>query len=123
MRLSEITDLAKSQVHLDLQHISGAILDYIDLGIFDTKTGARRTIPISARLKEVLKRRLEDLEPDEYVFTNKGKKYYTVLIAYKLKAACKKAGIVYGDKPRNKKGKRTGIVFHCLRHTRTSRWV
>jgi len=123
MRLSEIKNLTRDQIHLDLQHISGRVLDYIDLGIFDTKTGARRTVPVSAKLKEVLKRRFKDLEPDECVFTNEGKKYYTVRIAYKLESACKKAGIVYGDKPRNKKGERTGIVFHCLRHTRTSKWV
>jgi hypothetical protein len=26
-------------VHLDIKHISSAVLDYIDLGIFDTKNG------------------------------------------------------------------------------------
>ncbi len=40
-----------------------------------------------------------------------------------MKMICEKAGVIYGDKPVNKKGERTGIVFHCLRHTRTSRWV
>ena len=37
MRLQEICDLTANQAHLDIQHISGEILDYIDLGIFDTK--------------------------------------------------------------------------------------
>jgi len=36
---------------------------------------------------------------------------------------CKRAGIIYGDKPTNEKGKRIGVVFHCLRHTRTTKWV
>ena len=31
--------------------------------------------------------------------------------------------IVYGDNAVNEKGERIEIVFHCLRHTRTTRWV
>jgi integrase len=123
MRSSEICKLTAGQVHLDIQHISGAILDYIDLGIFDTKTGARRTIPVSAKLKKVFQRRTKDLNPDHYVFTNKGKRYYKALITTQMKATCEKAGIIYGDKPINEKGERIGIVFHCLRHSRTSKWV
>jgi integrase len=123
MRSSEICKLTAGQVHLDIQHISGAVLDYIDLGIFDTKTGARRTIPVSAKLKKVFQRRTKDLNPDDYVFTNKGKRYYKALITTQMKATCEKAGIIYGDKPKNEKGERTGIVFHCLRHSRTSKWV
>jgi integrase len=34
-----------------------------------------------------------------------------------------RAKIVYGDDAVNEKGERIGIVFHCLRHTRTIRWV
>jgi hypothetical protein len=49
-RISETINLTKCQVHLDLQHISGAISVYLDLGIFDTKTKARRVVPVSARL-------------------------------------------------------------------------
>ena len=30
---------------------------------------------------------------------------------------------VYGDNAVNEKGERIGIVFHCLRPTRTIRWV
>ncbi len=74
MRLQEICNLTASQVHLDIRHISGETLDYIDLGIFDTKNGARRTIPVSARLKEVLKRRLQNIAGEDYVFTNGHKK-------------------------------------------------
>ena len=64
---NEICNLTASQVKSDIQHISGAMLDYIDLGVFDTKTGARRTV--SPELKAVLKRRLEGLETDDYVFS------------------------------------------------------
>ena len=123
MRSSEICQVTAGQVHLDMKHISGAVLDYIDLGIFDTKTGARRNVPVSGRLKEVLQRRVKGLDPDDYVFTNKGKKYYKELVTIQTKTVCDKAGVIYGDKPKNKKGERIGIVFHCLRHTRTTKWV
>lgn len=124
MRISEIRKLTTEQVHLDVQHISGNIVDYIDLGIFDTKTGARRTIPVSQRLKAVLKRRMEGKESEDYVFTNStGNTYGTPLVSMLLKSACDRAGIVYGDRAVNKKGERIGVVFHCLRHTRTSKWV
>ena len=36
MRSSEIGNLIGRQVHLNVKHISGGIVDYIDLGIFDT---------------------------------------------------------------------------------------
>jgi integrase len=123
MRLREICNLIANQVHLDIRHISGETLDYIDLGIFDTKNGARRTIPVSERLKEVLKRRMQSLAADEYVFTNDQAKLTSTRITSWMKPLCIKAEIAYGDKLLNKKGERIGIVFHCLRHTRTTRWV
>jgi integrase len=127
MRQSEICKLTKRQVHLDLQYISGRIVDYIDLGIFDTKTLARRTVPVSARLKEVLQRRMQGLEPDDYVFTNtvKGtqRRWYQSRINALMITTCEKAKVPYGDKLLNAKGERIGIVFHCLRHTRTTAWV
>ena len=127
MRSSEIANLTAGQVHLNEREISGIVsidtLDYIDLGIFDTKTGARRTVPVSAELKEVLKRRLEELEPEDYVFSNKRGKHTTTKISLCLMRLCKKAKILYGDKLLNEKGERVGIVFHCFRHTRTTRWV
>ena len=64
MRSAEICNLTASQVHLNVHHISGKVVDFIDLGIFDTKTGARRTVPVSGELKEVLKARLEGLGPE-----------------------------------------------------------
>jgi integrase len=123
MRSSEISKLTADQVHLDVRHISGRIVDYIDLGIFDTKTGARRNVPVSARLKEVLERRLDKLNTEDHVFSDKGGSYNNVRISAKTKFVCKKAGVQYGDKVLNKKGERVGIVFHCFRHTRTSKWV
>jgi integrase len=123
MRNGEICNLTAGQVHLDIRHISGTILDYIDLGIFDTKTGARRTVPVSARLKEVFQRRIKDLDPDDYVFTEDRKKYQRHMVTTRMISTCNRAEIVYGDKPVNKKGERIGIVFHSLRHSRTSKWV
>jgi integrase len=119
MRVSEILSLTPAQVHLDVTHISGRILNYIALGCFDTKTGARRIVPVSERLKDVLKRRMDGLETEDRIF----KALHGSGIAWRMELACKGAGIPYGDKPKNKKGERTGVVFHCLRHTRTSKWV
>ena len=44
-------------------------------------------------------------------------------VRHRLTKIGKRAGIPYGDGPRNAKGERTGFVFHCFRHTRISRWV
>jgi len=78
MRSSEIANLRAYQVRLDEQRISGGqavTVDYIDLGVFDTKTGTRRTVPVSSRLKGVLKRRLRGLEPEDPVFTDSSGRY------------------------------------------------
>ena len=123
MRSSEICNLTKSQIRLGMQHISGGLMDYIDLGIFDTKTGARRTVPVSDTLKEVFQRRIDGLEPDDWVFTSRGRKYNRELVRNKMWAVCTDAGVIYGDKAVDKKGARIGVVFHCLRHTRTTKWV
>ena len=123
LRVSEICGLTKSQIFLDIQHISGDIVDYIDLGIFDTKTGARRTVPVSSILKEVLQRRIDKIESDDWVFTTNGRKYNRNMVMVRMKAVCEKANVPYGDKILDKKGARIGIVFHCLRHTRTTKWV
>ena len=128
MRNGEICKLRASQVHLDVRHISGQMVDFIDLGIFDTKTGARRTVPVSRKLKEVLERRLQGLAPDDYLFTYTGrngqlKTYSPVMISEKMRYLCKKAEIIYGDSAVNEKGERIGVVFHCLRHTRATKWV
>ena len=123
MRLGEIINLRASQVYLNVRHISGKVVDYIDLGIFDTKTQTRRTIPVSPGLKEVMQRRLEGLEPEGHVFTTNGRPFYQKQIDNLMEHCCELAGIPYGDKILNDKGERIGIVFHCLRHTRTTKWV
>ncbi len=127
MRSSEICDLRAYQVHLDEKRISGGramVVDYIDLGIFDTKTKAKRTVPVSPRLKEVLQRRLEGLEPEDRVFTKKdGSAWNPKAVCMRFKYASNRAGIPHGDKLTNEKGERVGVVFHCLRHTRTTKWV
>jgi integrase len=123
MRQAEMCKLTASQVRLNIQHISGEIVDYIDLGIFDTKNKTRRTVPVSPQLKQILERRLEGLSGDDLVFTNQGQKFYPVLIRLRLQSCCEKAKVPYGDKLLNKKGERIGIVFHCFRHTRTTKWV
>ena len=100
------------------------VVDYIDLGIFDTKTGARRTVPVSPGLKDVLQRRLQGLESEDRVFTKKdGTAWNPKAVCMRFKYACIRAGIPHGDKLLNEKGERAGVVFHCLRHTRTTKWV
>lgn len=97
---------------------------YVDLGVFDTKTGARRTVPISRSARRMLERRIKGLKPNAYVFTHsKGKPYTKFQIPQRLESCCQRAGIVYGDKAVNKKGERIGIVFHSFRHTRTTLWI
>jgi integrase len=123
MRSGEICGLIPEKVHLDTLHFSGNKVDYIDLGIFDTKNKTRRTVPVSPMFKKVLQHRLKDLNPGDFIFTQKGKKWTADKIAIYIKEACEKAKIPYGDKVLNKKGERIGIVFHCFRHTRITRWV
>jgi integrase len=123
MRVSEILNLTAERVRLDVQHISGDVLDYIHLGVFDTKTGAERIVPVSAELKAVLKRKMTGLSSDAIVFTIDGRNADKDDVARRLQAVCGRAGVVYGDKAKNAKGERSGIVFHCFRHTSVSKWV
>jgi integrase len=129
MRSGEIANLRAYQVHLDsvASEVPKLLVDYLDLGIFDTKNKTRRTVPVSPTLKEVLQRRLEGLEPEDYVFTRKKKEdelpWTPAQISKRFQLACKRAEIPYGDKLFNEKGERIGLVFHCLRHTRTTKWV
>lgn len=124
MRSGEIAKLTPNQVHLDVRHISGRVLDFIDLGIFATKTKARRTVPVSDRLKEILERRMAGKAPEDLIFTtSRGGRYDTARVHHCMKTVCKKAGIPSGDRIRNKKGEKIGLVFHCLRVTRTSIWI
>ncbi len=128
MRSGEIANLRAYQVHLDsvASEVPKRLVDYLDLGIFDTKNKTRRTVPVSPALKEVLQRRLEGLEAEDHVFTVTGenKRPWTVTqISKRFEYACKRAEVPYGDKLFNEKGERIGIVFHCLRHTRTTKWV
>ncbi len=71
----------------------------------------------------MLQRRLKDLGPEDLIFTQKGRKWTADKIAIYMREVCDAAKIPYGDKVLNKKGERIGIVFHCFRHTRITRWV
>jgi integrase len=60
MRLSEICKLTAGQVRLDqVMIMSGRRIrtDTIDLGIFDTKNRTPRVVPVSPRLKAILRKR------------------------------------------------------------------
>jgi len=102
------------------------VVNYLDPGIFDTKNKTRRTVPVIPALKEVLQRRLKGLGSEDHVFAVTGENkrpWTTTQISKRFQYACKRAEIPYGDKLYNKKGERIGLVFHCLRHTRTTKWV
>jgi integrase len=75
MRSGEIAHQRAYQVHLDkvVSEVPKRELDYLDLGIFDTKNKTQRTVPVSPALKELLQRRLEKLEPEDHVFTRENK--------------------------------------------------
>ena len=124
MRVSEICDLTAGKVKLNISHISGRVLDYISLGIFDTKSKTQRNIPVSPRLKEVLERRIKNLDDDDYVFMKEaGAKFGRFSVQSRMMATCKRAGVTYGDKAMNRQGERIGVVFHSLRHARITKWV
>ncbi len=52
-----------------------------------------RTVPVSARLKGVLERHLDNLGPEDYVFTDRHGKYTNVRIYNKFKHLCKRAKV------------------------------
>ena len=66
---------------------------------------------------------MQNLDPEDRVFTDSLGPYTKVRVSEKFKHLCKRASIPHGDKTLNKKGERVGIVFHCLRHTRITKWV
>jgi integrase len=124
LRAREIATLTVGQVHLDMAHFSGEKFSYIDLGVFDTKNKTRRTVPVSETLKEVLARRIKGKGPDDSVFTrSNGNPWKVYDIDYRLEVACKKGSVPYGDKVFNAKGEKIGIVFHCFRRTRITKWI
>lgn len=123
MRSREIRRLTRSQVHLDIKHFSGKELNYISLGVFDVKNRTERVIPISPVLKPIIKRRIKGLAADDRVCTYHGEPYGSDSIKNFMKSTCKRAGVTYGDKARNLKGYRTGLVFHSLRHSAITRWI
>jgi integrase len=126
MRSSEIANLRAGQIHLDEIRLSNGkkmTVDYIDLGQFDTKNKTRRTVPVSQELKAVLERRIKDQEPQERVFMNGPIPWTVFAVAKAFERLCNAVGVIHGDKAKNERGERIGVVFHCLRHTRISKWV
>jgi integrase len=121
MRISEILGLKAGQIHLNENFISDGErhrLDYIFLGIMDTKTKTERTIPVDSLLKPVLIRRLKGLEAGDRVFP-----YPYRTVTNRLKSACKKAWVPYGDRELDDKGHKKGISWHSFRVTRVTRWI
>jgi hypothetical protein len=61
------------------------------------KNGTSRTVSASARLKEVLERRIDNLGPEDYVFMDEYRKYTDVGISNKMLNLCKRAEVEHGD--------------------------
>ena len=51
MRKAEITNLTAPQVLLDVEHISGAVVNYIGLGTFDIKINVFKSVLIGSKIK------------------------------------------------------------------------
>jgi integrase len=126
MRSSEIASLKVSQVHLDevITEVPYRVADYLE--VRDSKNRELKYVPVSEKLRQVIERRIQGREPGDLVFTNENKMWSTTVIPYRMEMACKRAGVAYGDKIKeddlgNKF--RPGIVFHCIRHSRISKWV
>ena len=52
-----------------------------------------------------------------------GKPFTNVNISNRFRKLCKKAEVLHGDKLKNAKGERIGLVFHSLRYSRTTAWI
>jgi integrase len=126
MRSSEIAKLKRKKFRLDESYMHDGQMvkiDYIALGT-DTKNRTERFVPITAGVKAILKRRVKGLKPDDLIFTNgNGSRLPADAISLRMKYTCKRARVEYGDKTINVDNERTGIVFHCLRHTRITKWI
>jgi integrase len=117
MRSSEIARLTCDQVRLEVN-------PHIYLGVYDTKTGAERFVPVSKELRPILERLIEGKTPSDLVFTNSlGHPFTGTSIDLLFAWACKRAGVLYGDKTVNGHGEREGVVFHSFRHAAITRWV
>lgn len=125
MRSKEVCNLKAGDVVLDLDWIGGKPISY--LKVLDVKNKEFRFPPVSKALRDVLERRIQGLSENDYVFTtSRSTKWTPVHIRKSMMRTCKRAGVAYGDKIElDEEGKpyRVGITFHCLRHTRTSKWV
>lgn len=83
MRISKILGLTAGQIYLNENFIvdgEKCRLDYIYLGVMETKTKTERIIPVDSMLKAVLIRRLKGLQADDSVFIGKGRPYLYVTV-------------------------------------------
>lgn len=137
MRADELAQMQVSWIHLDevVSEVPHQVASYIDIPAHITKTDASRQVPISGALRKILERRCQNLQLDDFVFTD----YYSQTdttqgwgssnrIGKMFHYWCKKLGIVYGDRLKDASGKwardtddsrhRKGCTFHCFRGTR-----
>jgi hypothetical protein len=80
-------------------------------------------VAISPALKEVVARRLEDIESNDCLFTNEGEKYYPAVVSHTMARCCRKAGIAHGHNLFDEDSMRIGITLHCFKVTRVTKWA
>lgn len=118
MRLGEVTGLRKNKVDFrkNVIKISQALKRTKTNGIRDlgpTKTGATRYFPMNKRIKDILKKRLKNLNPDDYIFTNEDgstidTSHFTRRIFTPLQKEAELDSVIW---------------FHDLRHTYASHYM
>jgi len=100
MRIDEILSLTWDKVNIKKR--------FIYLEVPDTKDKEERAIPINKNLLKYFKKIPQGLH-NNYVFLYRGEPIKDIRTG--LIRACKKSGIIYGQKIKN------GFIFHDLRHT------
>lgn len=101
LRRGEILNLRRSNIDK---------AGYIRLTADQTKEKRPKVVPIDRTVMEILNAQPRALHHD-YVFTYKGSRRSSNYIALAMRRACKKAGIIYGERVEG------GLRFHDIRAT------
>jgi integrase len=128
MRPAEITGLQVRHIRFGevISEVPERIADYLNVEDVKSKKDPkeRKCVPISTELEEILKRRMEGLQPTDLVFTNKGNRWGNT--SQRFKKVCKKAGVFHSIQKSytDSQGRETsGIDLYCFRATRITKWA
>jgi len=128
MRPAEITGLQVRHIRFGevISEVPERIADYLDVEDVKSKKDPkeRKCVPISTELEEILKRRMEELQPTDLVFTNKGNRWGNT--SQRFKKVCEKAEVFHSiqKKYTDSEGREvSGIDLYCFRATRITKWA